>query len=544
MKLVSVAEMRTVEQEADASGISYADMMENAGRGLADILLELPYEEGEEELEIIGLVGPGNNGGDALVAMAQMAAQGWRVRAYLIQRKFYNDPYIERLQQAGGEIIQVEEDKGFEMLSAFLGTATVVLDGVLGTGIRLPLKGEIGSVLKAAKEEITKLEFPPYIVAVDCPSGVDSDTGEAAEECIPADLTVTMAAVKQGLLRFPAFSLIGDLQVVDIGIDNRIKGWDKIKHEVSDETTIRLILPQRPRDAHKGTFGTALVTAGSVNYTGAAFLAGKAAYRVGAGLVTLAIPDPLHQVLAGQLPEATWVLLPHELGVISENAAEVLRKNLKQATALLIGPGFGMEDTTLEFILKLLKTKSDLKKGSARIGFVQNGKAQTEEKAVPLPPLVIDADGLKLLAKIPDWPTCLPPFTILTPHPGEMSDLTKLTKDAIQSDRQLIASKFAQQWGHIVVLKGAFTVVAAPNGQTTTIPFASAALARAGTGDVLAGIIVGLLAQGVKAYEAAIAGAWIHAKAGLHAAKLIGNSASVLAGDVLDSISQVITELE
>jgi len=533
-----------IEQEADSSGISYADMMENAGRGLADILLELPYEEGEEELEIIGLVGPGNNGGDALVAMAQMAAQGWRVRAYLIQRKFYNDPYIERLQQAGGEIIQVEEDKGFEMLSAFLGTATVVLDGVLGTGIRLPLKGEIGGVLKAAKEEITKLEFPPYIVAVDCPSGVDSDTGEAAEECIPADLTVTMAAVKQGLLRFPAFSLIGDLQVVDIGINNSIKGWDKIKHEVSDETTIRLILPQRPRDAHKGTFGTALVTAGSVNYTGAAFLAGKAAYRVGAGLVTLAIPAPLHQVLAGQLPEATWVLLPHELGVISENAAEVLRKNLKQATALLIGPGFGMEDTTLEFILKLLKTKSDLKKGSARIGFVQNGKVQTEEKTVPLPPLVIDADGLKLLARVPDWPTCLPPFTILTPHPGEMSDLTKLTKDIIQSDRQLIASKFAQQWGHVVVLKGAFTVVAAPNGQTTTIPFASAALARAGTGDVLAGIIVGLLAQGVKAYEAAIAGAWIHAKAGLYAAKLIGNSASVLAGDVLDSISQVITELE
>jgi NAD(P)H-hydrate epimerase len=203
-----------------------------------------------------------------------------------------------------------------------------------------------------------------------------------------------------------------------------------------------------------------------------------------------------------------------------------------------------MEDTTLEFILKLLKTKSDLKKGSARIGFVQNGKVQTEEKTVPLPPLVIDADGLKLLARVPDWPTCLPPFTILTPHPGEMSDLTKLTKDTIQSDRQLIASKFAQQWGHVVVLKGAFTVVAAPNGQTTTIPFASAALARAGTGDVLAGIIVGLLAQGVKAYEAAIAGAWIHAKAGLYAAKLIGNSASVLAGDVLDSISQVITELE
>lgn len=544
MKLVSVAEMRVIEQEADTCGLSYADMMENAGHRLADVLLGLPFDREDDEREILGLVGPGNNGGDTLVAMAQMAAQDWQARAYLIHRKAEKDPLVERLRKAGGEIILVEEDKDYEKLFAFLGTATVILDGVLGTGIRLPLKDEIAQVLGAAKNEIANLDFPPYVVAVDCPSGVDCDTGEVAGECIPADLTLTMGAVKQGLLRFPAFEMTGDLIIVDIGLTDDIKSWVNVKRAVADKVLVSEILPQRPPEAHKGTFGTALIVAGSVNYTGATLLAGKAAYRVGAGLVTMAVPAPLHQALAGQFPEATWVLLPHEMGVIAEEAVEVLGSNLEQATALLIGPGFGLEKTTREFIQNLLEGKSMQKKGVARIGFIQNEASQTNEKSVSLPSLVLDADGLKLLAKIPEWPKLLPAHAILTPHPGEMAILTGLKKERIQADRHDIASKYAQEWGHVVVLKGAFTVVAAPDGQTTTIPVASAALARAGTGDVLAGLIVGLLAQGVEAYKAAVAGAWIHAQAGLFAAEALGNTASVLAGDVLSSIADVLTDLE
>jgi NAD(P)H-hydrate epimerase len=158
--------------------------------------------------------------------------------------------------------------------------------------------------------------------------------------------------------------------------------------------------------------------------------------------------------------------------------------------------------------------------------------------------MVVDADGLKLLAKIKDWHTSLPANTVLTPHPGEMAIMTGLSTEEIQADRIGIAKQYAKSWGHVVVLKGAFTVIAAPDERSTVIPVASPALARAGTGDVLAGLIVGLLAQGLDAYDAAVAGAWIHAQAGLIAADDLGSSASVLAGEVLEAIPDVMCDLE
>ncbi|MBV6396402.1 MAG: Bifunctional NAD(P)H-hydrate repair enzyme Nnr [Anaerolineales bacterium] len=284
-----------------------------------------------------------------------------------------------------------------------------------------------------------------------------------------------------------------------------------------DPNWIASLLPPRPPDSHKGTFGTALIAAGSIPYTGAPYLSAKAAYRIGAGLVTLAIPAPLHPALAGQLPEATWIPLPHENGFIERAAAIPLAQNLARATALLIGPGLGTKETTKDFLAKLLQTK--------------------------LPPLIIDADGLNLLAQIPDWHKQLPLDTILTPHPGEMSTLTGLPKDKIQNDRETIALKYAQAWNCILVLKGAFTVTASPDGNIALNPFASAALARAGTGDVLAGIIVGLRAQGMRAFPSAAAGAWIHARAALSALQQIGSAASILASDLLDHIPSVIAKL-
>jgi NAD(P)H-hydrate epimerase len=543
MKLVTVSEMHAIEQEADASGLSYARMMENAGRGLAKEILRMAYNQDDSDMQVLGLVGPGNNGGDTLVALAFLAEKGWQARAYLIHRKEKGDPLVERLIEAEGEIVIAQKDDNFETLKAFIGTSDVLLDGILGTGFKFPLKNEFAHVMVAAKEALAESEWPPYVVAVDCPSGVDCDTGEAAAACIPADATVTMAAVKQGLLKIPAFDLVGELVVVDIGLAEDFPSWKAVRNQVADDKLVASILPPRPSDAHKGTFGTALIVAGSVNYTGAALLAGKAAYRIGAGLVTLAIPAQLHAALAGHFPEATWLLLPHELGVVAADAASVLTENLERATALLIGPGFGLEDTTKEFLEKLLRGATLPKTPHGRIGFIQTQAGEAEAERLVLPPLVVDADGLKLLAKIPDWPKLLPAPAVLTPHPGEMSVLTGLTKEEIQKDRLVTALRFAQTWGHVVVLKGAFTVIASPDGWTTTIPVASSALARAGSGDVLAGLIVGLRAQGVEAYPAAVAGAWIHAQAGLYAAEVQGSTASVLAGDVLESVSDVLAEL-
>ncbi len=538
MKLVTVSQMQAVEKEADANGLSYGQMMENAGQGLADILFDL-FED-DVETEIVGLVGPGNNGGDTLVALAELAQEGWKASAYLVKRK--KDDLVKRFVEAGGVVLSGEN--AFEKLALTIENADVLLDGVLGTGLKLPLKKDVAEILSEVNDLLDGLDEAPLVVAVDCPSGMDCDSGEVADETIGADLTITMAAVKQGLLKLPAFEYVGDLEVVDIGLPDDLPSLNDLHVDVAEEGSVSAMLPERPLESHKGTFGTALIAAGSVNYTGAAVLAGEAAYRVGAGLVTMAVPAPVHVAIAGRFPEATWVLLPHEMGVISAGAAEVLAKNFESASALLVGPGFGIENATKEFVENLVEGNYSAKKAAQRIGFVHQEAEKKEENSAKLPPLVFDADGLKLLAQIKDWYTKISAPAILTPHPGEMATLTGLSKEEIQENRLEIASKYAKEWGHIVVLKGVFTVVASPDGRSTLIPVATPALARAGTGDVLAGLIVGLRAQGLEAYESAVAGAWIHAQAGLYAADDLGTTASVLASDVLNSVPDVLSDLE
>jgi hydroxyethylthiazole kinase-like uncharacterized protein yjeF len=515
MKLVTVAQMRDIEKEADANGLTYAAMMENAGRGLAEKVNDIAFDDEWEE--VLGLVGPGNNGGDTLIALTHLAEGGWRACAYVVKRK-QNDELVARLLEAGGEVTFAKNDTDFSALETYFDSAEVLLDGLLGTGIKLPLKDEVAALLDRSLLIMEDMDERPYIIAVDCPSGVDCDTGDAALECIPADLTVTMAAVKQGLLKLPAFEFVGDLAVVDIGLPDDLASFHHMTTEVADYDLVAGLLPERELDSHKGTFGTALIAAGSLNYTGAALLSGTAAYRAGTGLVTLAVPEPLHSALAGQLPEATWVLLPHETGFISENASEILLNYLHRATAFLIGPGIGSHISTRRFVETMIST-------------------------VKLP-TVVDADGLRHLAQIQDWHKKLFPLAVLTPHVGEMSALTGLSKEEIQASRNEVALKFAKEWGHVVVLKGAFTVIASPDGQMTVIPVASPALARAGTGDVLAGLIVGLCAQGIDAYNAAVAAAFIHAEAGLIAAEDLGATASVLASDILNSVADVMSELE
>ncbi|HLF90770.1 MAG TPA: NAD(P)H-hydrate dehydratase [Anaerolineales bacterium] len=515
MKLVTVAEMHAIEQQADASGLTYAQMMENAGRGLAEIINdEYGYlsEEG-----ILALVGKGNNGGDALVALAHLAGNGWRCSAYLAADR-PDDPLVARLLTAGGETIHARSDSNHEQLADAVASHPLLLDGLLGTGIKLPLRGNMQYLLSNIQSLISNLDFLPTIIAVDCPSGLDCNTGETAPETLHADLTVTMAAAKPGFYAFPGADYTGEIQFSEIGDLDGLPAWDAVTRTVLDEQAIADLLPDRPRNAHKGTFGTVVAVAGSINYPGAALLSGKAAYRVGAGLVTLAVPRPVQPMLAGHFPEATWLPLPDEDGAIAADAADVLRANVRRATCLLIGPGFGLHHSTRQFLEHFI--------------------------APDLPPLVIDADGLKLLAQLPNWPQRLPPRAILTPHPGEMSILTGLDTKTLQADRINLAERFAQEWGHIVILKGAFTVVAAPDGQTALIPIATPALARAGTGDVLAGMIAGLRAQGLDAFDGAVAGAFLHGQAGLVAEKMLGNAAAVLAGDVLEGVGEVMGVFE
>lgn len=541
-KVVTVAQMQAIESAADRAGVSYAAMMESAGQAVAEAVLDQLADPAQEK--VVVLCGKGNNGGDGLVAAHYLAEAGAQVAVYAAQPVDDDDAKVQRLRARGLLVVDAENDQRGRVLQNLLGGVTVLIDAVFGTGVHLPLSGPAADLLKqTAKLLEERADDPPRRVAVDCPSGLNCDTGDLDPAALPADLTVTFAAAKRGQFSFPAAEAIGDLAIADIGLPAGLPELSSINVDLGSAEAVADLLPPRPRNAHKGTFGRALVVAGSVNYTGAAYLASAAAYRSGAGLVTAAVPAPLHSILAASLPEATWLLLPHELGVIAAGGAEILAKELDKCQSILIGPGFGLEKTTGHFLHRLLGVADEVRKGPLGFAHRVSLEAGATSQRTVLPPLVIDADGLKLLAQIENWPAVLPKDTVLTPHPGEMATLTGLDKSALQADRIGLAQKFAAEWGHIVVLKGAFTVVAAPDGRATVQPFATSALARAGTGDVLAGVITGLLAQGLSPYAAAVAGTYLHGLAGELAAGDIGTTASVLAGDVLNKLAQAIVEV-
>ncbi|HEY9077070.1 MAG TPA: NAD(P)H-hydrate dehydratase [Anaerolineaceae bacterium] len=536
MKIVSVSEMREIEQAADRMGWSYTQMMEMAGKGIAEwINQHFKYFDG---IKALGLVGSGNNGGDTLIALTHLALTGWTVIAYLVKDRSMEDPLCAKLIKAGGKIIRQKDDEDRSQLDHYLHNAAICIDGILGTGFKPPLEQTTSDIL----QYISNKKLLPYILAVDCPSGCECDNGEVAEGTIRADTTLCMAAMKQGLLKFPANNMVGHLEGIPIGLPPGIPVWEKIHRQVITKEFVQERMPVRKRDSHKGTFGTCLIVAGSINYTGAAYLAAKAAYRIGTGLVRMGVVGQIHQALAGRIPEATWLLLPDEMGVIDEGGAEIIIKNLDRVTALLIGPGVGTEAATVKFFRRLVEEKSSRKTRSS-IGFVGEKDQPEGRRKEELPPMVVDADGLRILSKIPGWHQLLPPQSVLTPHPGEMSVLTGLPIEEIQQHREEIAAKFASEWGHIVVLKGALTVIASPDGKIFINPVATSALAKAGTGDVLAGAIAGLCAQGISSLHSAIIGVWLHAQAGLGAIDKVGHEASVMAADVAEALPDAISRM-
>ncbi|MCD6356013.1 MAG: NAD(P)H-hydrate dehydratase [Anaerolineaceae bacterium] len=533
MKILSVSQMTALEKKANEEGMTYEQMMLNAGSALAEVVHERFGDI--KPRRVLGLIGSGNNGGDTLIALHALLGRGWEATAYLIKQRDKNDPLVLSILEQNGSVISGKEDTDFRDLRRAVKSNSLILDGILGTGAKLPLRQDIAVPLK----EISRINDLPPIIAVDCPSGTDSDSGDAAEETLVADLTVCMAAVKEGLLKFPAFKYTGELTTVDIGLPEHLKSHTGIHYFAADEEMVKKILPERPLNAHKGTFGTCMIVGGSANYCGAVLLAAKSAYRVGSGLVRAAIPGSIYEAIAGHLPESTWILLPQTLGVINRSASKIIQQNLDRVKAVLIGPGMGHEKETLDFLENLLKFNEG-EHERPEMGFSAYIKTYAKEKRTELPTLVFDADALRLLARIKNWEKELNKTAVLTPHPGEMSALTGLTIEEIQKDRRSAAMDFAQKWGHVLILKGAITVVAAPDGKCTFIPIATPALATAGTGDVLAGMVTGLIAQGVDPYDAAVAGAWLHAKAGLRAAVKIGQTYSVIASDVVDQIQNVI----
>jgi len=545
MRVVTVEQMRAIERAADSGGQSYATMMENAGRAVATWI----ENQGVVEQRVLVLVGPGNNGGDGLVAARHLHQAGASVTVYCWKREVESDENWDLVRSMGMPVVWASEDKRYARLRRLVARTDWILDALLGTGVARPITGMLREILTVVGKGVARrkgdraagtfvrvvtaalarqADSAPIVVAVDTPTGLHCGTGAVDPVTVRADVTITFAFPKVGQFLFPGAAYVGELVIADIGVPAKLSR--QIDLEVSTPARIQALLPKRPPNAHKGTFGKVMVVAGSANYTGAAYLAASAAMRAGAGLVTLGIAQSLHSIVACKLSEATFLLLPHEMGALVPEAAKVLQDRLDDYDTLLLGPGLGRDEKTAEFVIRLLALPLAEKK--ARLGFLDPATGGPRDAQSPLPHLVIDADGLNALSEVRGWAGSLPGSTVLTPHPGEMARLLGITVAEVETDRVGVARRAAREWKTVVVLKGAYTVVASPKGGVCINPFANPALATAGTGDVLAGTIASLLAQGLSPFGAAVAGAYLHGLAGQMVSEEMG-PAGALAGDLL-----------
>ncbi len=515
MELVTAAEMRELDRAAiEGRKISSLRLMENAGEAVVRAMERLFRPLRGKTVTIVA--GKGQNGGDGLVVARLLRQRGCKAKLALLappaSLKGDAATNLRRLQRGGNRYRAIDSTPDFEAaLSSLFKNSDLLVDAIFGTGLNAPVKGRAASAISLMNSSGRP------IVAIDLPSGLDGDTGAVLGTAITAALTVTLGLPKRGLYLGEGPNHAGLIRVADIGIPADLIAAAKIPVTLLEATDIRPFLPKRPRTAHKGTFGHAGIIAGSAGKTGAAAMAAMAALRTGAGLVTVAVPRSVSDVLEAKLLEAMTYPVPEtETRGMSKQALEPLLAFAADKTALAIGPGLGTHPETEALVHNLLV------------------EAQR--------PMVLDADGINAFAGHADMLNRASGPLILTPHPGEMARLLGTTAADIQRDRSGAASRLACARNACVVLKGAGTIVAAPDGRLAVNSTGNPGMATAGTGDVLTGILVGLLAQGLSTWEAACAGVYLHGLAGDLAASEQGE-AGLIAGDVIRAIPRAIQQV-
>jgi len=524
MKALTAAEMREVDRlTSERLGVPGLQLMENAGRSVAEAFLEkFGRQNADPPGRVVVLCGKGSNGGDGFVIARLLKEEADEVEVYLFAKpeELRGDALknYERWRDLGGATTTIQDQTEWGKVWSKVAAAEVVIDAVLGTGVRGPVAGLFARVI----EDVNRLSAnatlprPGWIVAVDTPSGLPSDGEDADGPVLRAHLTVTFTAPKIGQLVSKQAPACGQLLVREIGSPAPLVeeiGKSEIRWAGPDEFAGMPLI--RAADAHKGSYGHLLVIAGSVGKTGAAVLAGQAALRTGAGLVTVATPESALSVIAGVQPEyMTEPLNATEIGSVAKSAFESLafRNTLKDKDVLAIGPGLGQHPETQEFSRRVV-TEVDL-------------------------PVVLDADGLNAFGAGGDaLGKRKSAHLVMTPHPGEMARLLGCSTPDVQKDRVKIASDAARRWNAQVVLKGFHTVIASPDGKVFVNTTGGPALAKGGSGDVLTGHLGALIAQfGTQDLHRVVAlGAYLHG----HAADLLAESADasgILAGEVAQAL--------
>jgi len=509
VKVSTAEQMRELDRRAiEEFGVPSIVLMENAGRSVyaaaCGMLGSVSYRK------IVVVSGRGNNGGDGFVAARHLRDAGADVSVFVFGEidSVKGDARInlEILRKTG---IAVRSLSSVSDLESSLHSADLVIDALFGTGLKGEITGLSAEIIRAINSENSP------VLSVDIPSGLDADSGQALGVCVDADSTVTFALPKLGLLTYPGASFAGQLIISEIGIPQQL--YEEINVSAPGSDWVSAHLPKRPLNAHKGTFGTLVVIAGSSGLTGAAVMSAQAGLRTGVGLCTLGIPVGLQDVVASKVTEVMTYGLPQtENRSFSPDAVGPSVALCEKSSAVVLGCGLSHHPSTSEFVHEFVKTLDKR--------------------------LLVDADGLNCLAD--DVSVLEGDHTemVITPHPGEMARLLGTTTEDIQSNRMEAVRAAAARFHCVAVLKGANTLIADQSGSVYINRTGNSGLATAGTGDVLSGIIGSLLAQGMDAFEAAVCGVFVHGVSGDIVADRLGTR-GMNACDVLDAIPEALKDL-
>ncbi len=511
MLLVTASEMRRLDELTIQQGTPGYTLMERAAEGATAALLEsFPFVRRKR---VVIVVGKGNNGGDGCVMARLLARRGVRPTVVLLAspRELKGDAAraLTALRRAKISVVSIQKLDELAKLTPLLAASAVVVDAIFGTGLKTAVTG-----LQAAAIEMINLCGIP-VFAVDIPSGLDADRGVPLGTAVQAEVTATFGFAKLGQCLYPGADYTGALAVVDIGITPQALAQVEPQHQWIDAGLAAGLVEERAVDSHKGTYGHVLVVAGSRGHTGAALLASRAAARTGSGLVTVAGPASLNAIFCSGAPEVMTQPLADHDGLIAFDAGALAAAVLGKS-AVAVGPGLGTHAEAQQVVETLLRTTCV--------------------------PLLIDADGLTCVARDVAVLRAAQAPVVLTPHPGEMARLVGVDNAAIQEDRVGQARRFATTHAVVVVLKGARTVIAAPDGRVWINSSGNPGMATGGMGDALTGIITSLLGQGLDAVDAACLGVYVHGDAGDAVAQRHG-PVGILASDVIEEIPAAFARL-
>lgn len=514
MKAVTGTDMGKLDKYSiEKVGIPGIVLMENAALKIVKHI-KLYLEQGQlVENNVVIVAGKGNNAGDAFAVARHLITGGSRVKLYCLFDKecITGDARInfDILQHMGTIIEFLHNDSELDGLSSDIKNAQVVIDGIFGTGFRGQVEGHFAKVIDSINKN------SKYTIAIDITSGIEASTGKVADTCIQAHKTVTFELPKIGQLIYPGAQCTGHLVVESIGMPRQAIESIEINTNITDSDFVKAIIPKRKAEFNKGSCGKVVIVTGSLGMAGSGCIAAKASLRTGSGLVYIAGPSSLINIYQNVVPEAVAIGLKDNNGIISEDSTSTILSMLRKCNVAAIGPGLSANNSIYNIISNIAESASI--------------------------PVVLDADALNVLAKNTDVFSKFKKDIVITPHPGEMSRLTGLDVSYIQQNRIEVAKKYASLWGVVVVLKGARTIIANKNGELYINPTGNAGMATAGSGDALTGIIASLIGQGVGAYEAAVAGVYLHGLAGDMAAVSKGEH-GLNAMDIVEKVPHAIID--